>query len=170
MKSVNQDKTKQAVPLPPGFLKDPGHLLAFGLGSGALPKAPGTWGSVVAVPIYYLLWVWLPASAYVVMLFLTFLVGVWLCGRTSRALGVHDHGGIVWDEFVGVWITLATQPVSPLWVLAGLVLFRIFDIAKPWPIRWLDRKVHGGLGIMLDDVLAGLVALALVAIAQHVLR
>lgn len=167
MSAAPDEKIKQAVPLPAGFLKDPGHLLAFGLGSGALPKAPGTWGSIVAIPLYYLLWVWLPASAYWGMLVLAFVLGVWLCGRASRALGVHDHGGIVWDEFVGVWITLASQPVSLPWVLTGLVLFRIFDIAKPWPIRWLDRKIHGGLGIMLDDVLAGLVALALIVIAQH---
>jgi len=152
--------------LPAGFLKDPGHLLAFGLGSGVLPKAPGTWGSLAAVPIYYGL-VWLPRPSYLIVVLAAFVLGIWLCGRSSRALGVHDHGGIVWDEFVGVWITLAAQPVDPMWVLLGLVLFRVLDIIKPWPIRWLDRRVHGGMGIMLDDAVAGLAALALLSVARY---
>lgn len=89
---------------------------------------------------------------------LAFLLGVWVCGYTARALGVHDHSAVVWDEVVGLWITLAA--VAPSWpaLLIGFVLFRLFDILKPWPIRWLDRHVQGGLGIMIDDVLAGVFA------------
>ncbi len=152
--------------LPARFLRDPGHLLSFGLGSGLLPKAPGTWGSVAAIPVYYAL-VWLPRPYYLLVVLMAFVVGVWLCDRTSRALGVHDHGGIVWDEFVGVWITLAAQPVAPAWVVLGLLLFRVLDIAKPWPIRWLDRQIHGGLGIMLDDAVAGVAALILLSLARY---
>jgi phosphatidylglycerophosphatase A len=85
-------------------------------------------------------------------------LGVYWCDRSSKALGVHDHGGIVWDEFVGYWITMFMAPKGILWMLVGFVLFRLFDIVKPWPIRWLDRHVEGGFGIMLDDVLAGVFA------------
>ncbi|WP_097462292.1 phosphatidylglycerophosphatase A family protein [Mangrovitalea sediminis] len=155
-------------PLPPGFLRDPLHLLAFGLGSGAIRPAPGTWGSLAALPLYALLRL-MPAWAYGVMLIAAFVFGVYLCGRTSRALNVHDHSGIVWDEFVGMWLTLVLRP-SNLWViLLGFALFRLFDIVKPWPIGWLDRRVPGGVGIMLDDVIAGLYALIALVILQHFL-
>ena len=86
------------------------------------------------------------------------MIGIWLCGRTSKDLGVHDHGGIVWDEFVGYWITMFMAPAGAVWMLVGFALFRVLDIAKPWPIRWADEKVEGGLGIMLDDVIAGILA------------
>jgi len=85
-------------------------------------------------------------------------VGIYLCGKTADALGVHDHGGIVWDEIVGYLITMIAVPLDWKWVLVGFILFRIFDIWKPWPIKWVDSKVSGGLGIMLDDVLAGIFA------------
>ena len=161
-KTVNTAETdaldEPVVLLPPGFLRDPGHLLAFGFGSGAMARAPGTWGTLAAIPLYYLL-VWLPAWGYGLALVLAFVFGIYLCGRTARALKVHDHGGIVFDEFVGLWITLLAQPVNPYWVLLGFALFRLFDIVKPWPIRWVDARVPGGFGIMLDDVLAGLMGL-----------
>ncbi|GAB3272889.1 phosphatidylglycerophosphatase A family protein [Parahaliea aestuarii] len=140
-------------------LTSPVHFLAFGLGSGLAPRAPGTFGTLAAVPLY-LLAAQLGLVAYSAFLVLTFALGVYLCGRTSRELGVHDHPGIVWDEFVGYWITMCAAPAGWLWVATGFVLFRIFDILKPWPIGWLDRRVHGGLGIMLDDVVAGLIAWA----------
>jgi phosphatidylglycerophosphatase A len=92
------------------------------------------------------------------MLGLSTLFGVWLCGKVARDLGVHDHGGIVWDEMVGIWITLWLVPADWYWLLLGLGLFRLFDTVKPWPIRWIDRQIHGGFGIMLDDVLAGIFA------------
>jgi phosphatidylglycerophosphatase A len=144
---------------PRSVWRNPIHFLAFGFGSGAAPRAPGTAGTLAAVVIYLIL----PQMAllvYSAFLLISFLLGVWLCGRTARDIGVHDHGGIVWDEFVGFWLTMLLAPPGLLWVVAGFVLFRFFDIVKPWPIRWLDRHIHGGLGIMIDDVLAGLFALA----------
>ncbi|OEY66639.1 phosphatidylglycerophosphatase A [Marinobacter sp. X15-166B] len=144
--------------LPPGFLKNPVHLLAFGFGSGAFARAPGTWGSLAAIPVW-LLFFWLPPLAYWGVVALTFLVGIWLCGVTARHLKVHDHGGIVWDEFVGMWVALALIPDTLVGVLMAFLLFRFFDVLKPWPISWFDRRMPGGLGIMFDDLLAGLMAL-----------
>lgn len=142
----------------------PVHFLAFGLGSGAAPKAPGTFGTLAAIPLYLLLaqtslWV------YLAIVVASFIVGIYLCGQTSKDMGVHDHGGIVWDEFVGFWITMIAIPFHWAWILAGFILFRFFDIIKPWPIGWFDKRVHGGLGIMIDDVIAGLFALAILQIA-----
>lgn len=142
---------------PASVWRNPVHFLAFGLGSGASPWAPGTVGTLAAVPLYFLL-ASLPVVLYVLLLLAAFLLGCWLCDRTSRDLGVHDHGGIVWDEFVGYWLTMLMLPVSLGWALAGFLLFRFFDIIKPWPIRWVDQQVSGGFGIMLDDVLAGIYA------------
>lgn len=140
-------------------LANPLHLAAVGLGSGLVPKAPGTFGSLAAIPFLWLL-APLPTWAYILALLLSFLFGVWCCQSASDAMGVHDHGGIVFDEFVGVWITLFAIPLNALNLLLGFALFRLFDILKPWPIKWLDQKVSGGFGIMIDDVLAGLFALA----------
>lgn len=145
--------------LPPGFLKQPVHFLAFGLGSGAMARAPGTWGSLAAIPIWYA-FAWLPAIAYWLVVLVAFLVGIWLCGKTAEDLKVHDHGGIVWDEFVGMWIALGLFPDHIYGVLMAFALFRLFDVVKPWPINWLDERLPGGLGIMVDDVVAGFMALA----------
>jgi len=146
--------------IPAGFDKaSPVHWLAFGLGSGFAPKAPGTVGSAAAILLYLLL-AELPLAVYCVIVVLAFVAGVWICGATSRQLGVHDHGGIVWDEFVGVWITLAAVPPTPGGVLFGFLLFRLLDIVKPLPIKWADKKVDGGFGIMLDDAIAGILAAA----------
>lgn len=144
------------------------HFLAFGFGSGAAPKAPGTFGTLAAIPLYLML-AQLPLWAYGLVLLVSFALGVYLCGQASKDMGVHDHGGIVWDEFVGYWITMAALPVSWVWVVAGFVLFRFFDIIKPWPIGWLDKRVHGGLGIMIDDVIAGLFALIILQLAHYFL-
>ena len=155
--------------VPASVFRNPIHFLAFGLGSGAAPRAPGTFGTLAAVPLYLLLNL-LPLPGYLVVLILALGVGVWLCDVTSRDLGVHDHGGIVWDEFVGFWLTMVVAPPGWLWIVAGFVLFRFFDILKPFPINWLDRKVPGGWGIMLDDVAAGCFAwicLQLLAIAVN---
>lgn len=133
------------------------HFLAFGFGSGALPKAPGTFGTLMAVPLYLAL-VWLPLWAFIGVILLAFVLGCYLCESVSRDLGVHDHGGIVWDEFVGFWITMIAVPVSWQTVVAGFLLFRFFDVIKPWPIRWFDQRVQGGVGIMIDDVIAGVFA------------
>lgn len=137
--------------------RKPTHFLAFGLGSGVFPKAPGTAGTVMAVGIYLLLPP-LTVEVYGLLLLLTFALGIYVCGKTATDLGVHDHGGIVWDEFVGYWVTMFMAPAGWLWVLLGFLLFRLLDILKPWPISWVDKRVDGGLGIMLDDVLAGIMA------------
>jgi len=142
------------------------HFFAFGFGSGLAPKAPGTFGTLAAIPIYWLVQD-LSWPIYVSWLMVTFSLGVYWCDRSSKQLGVHDHGGIVWDEFVGYWITMFLAPAGWLWIILGFVLFRFFDILKPWPISWLDRKVDGGLGIMVDDVLAGVYAFIVLQICVY---
>jgi phosphatidylglycerophosphatase A len=143
----------------------PANLFALGFGSGLAPKAPGTFGTLAALPIYWLLLQPLSLPWLLTVVVVSFILGIWFCGAAAEKLGVHDHPGIVWDEFVGLWISCIALPCGWLWLLAAFVLFRFFDILKPWPIRWLDSKVPGGLGIMVDDVLAGLFALALLQIA-----
>ena len=142
--------------IPPRLLKDPTVFAATGFGAGLSPYAPGTVGTLVSL----LLFVFLSDTTWPLLLLCLagFAIGIYLCGRTTDKLGVHDHGGIVWDEFIGLWVTLLWVPVSPLSLLLAFVLFRLFDILKPWPIGYLDKRVHGGLGIMLDDVLAGVFA------------
>jgi phosphatidylglycerophosphatase A len=140
-------------------LRNPIHLLAFGLGSGCAPKAPGTFGTLAAIPFWWLFLQDVPLIPYLCVLIAGFAFGVYLCEQTSKDLGVHDHGGIVWDEWIGLWITYIALPVGIEWIIIGFALFRFFDILKPWPIKWLDEKVHGGFGIMIDDVLAGIFAL-----------
>jgi phosphatidylglycerophosphatase A len=143
---------------PASIWRNPIHFLAFGFGSGASPVAPGTAGTALAVLIYLLLPT-MNVVSYSLFVLASLIMGIWLCGKTSRDLGVHDHGGIVWDEFTGFWLTMLMAPPGWIYVVAGFLLFRFFDIVKPWPIRWVDRQVHGGLGIMMDDVLAGLMAM-----------
>ena len=136
------------------ILCNPIFLLAFGFGSGFAPKAPGTAGTLLAVLIHLIL-VNLPPWIHGTIIFAAFFIGIWICGRTAEYLGVHDHEGIVWDEFAGYWVMMFLVPSNWLWVSFGFVLFRILDIFKPWPISVVDRQVGGGLGIMLDDLLAG---------------
>ena len=147
---------------PASVWRNPLHFVAFGFGSGAAPVAPGTFGTVVGVLVYWLFHD-LPLLNYLLVILVGFAVGIRICGQTARDLGVHDHGGIVWDEIIGFLITMTAIPFAWQWVLLGFVLFRIFDIVKPWPIRQLDESVPGGLGIMLDDVLAGLYAWVVLA-------
>jgi len=136
----------------------PVHFLAFGMGAGCSPKAPGTMGTLMALAIYLPL-SHAPFAVYLAATLLSVLVGVWICGWSARQLGVHDHPGIVWDEIAGYLVTMIAAPPGLLWMVLGFVLFRFFDILKPWPIGWLDRRVGGGLGIMLDDVAAGIASL-----------
>lgn len=146
----------------------PVHFLAFGFGSGLSPFAPGTAGTLAAIPLYLLL-VQLPLWGYVAVLLVMALVGIWICGESSRRLGVHDHGGIVWDEFAGFLLTMLAAPTGGVWIVVGFFLFRLFDIWKPWPIRLVDRDVPGGFGIMFDDILAGIYAwIALQVLARLV--
>jgi len=143
----------------------PSGFLAFGFGSGLSPFAPGTMGTLVAVPFIFALRT-LNEAAFWLALILLFALGVYLCGHVSRKLGVHDHGGIVWDEMLGYWLSAALVPLQWPWLLAAFILFRIFDILKPWPIRQLDKKVSGGFGIMIDDVVAALFTLVILAVVQ----
>tara|TARA_B100000767_G_C19312938_1_gene348375 strand:+ start:43 stop:531 length:489 start_codon:yes stop_codon:yes gene_type:complete len=139
------------------LLRSPTLLLAFGFGSGLSPKAPGTMGTIAAIPLWWLL-AQLPLTSYLIVVFIAAIIGISICGRAADQMGVHDHGGIVWDEFVGFWIAMAALPITWQSVILGFLLFRLFDILKPWPISWLDKKVSGGFGIMIDDVIAGLAA------------
>ena len=143
----------------------PSGFLAFGFGSGLSPFAPGTMGTLVAVPFIFALRT-LNEAVFWLALLLLFALGVYLCGHVSRKLGVHDHGGIVWDEMLGYWLSAALVPLQWPWLLAAFLLFRFFDILKPWPIRQLDKKVSGGFGIMIDDVVAALFTLIILAVIQ----
>ncbi len=144
-------------------LRDPVHFLAFGFGTGLAPKAPGTFGSLPGVALFWLTMGFGDYVQYGIAIAM-FFAGIWICGESARRIGVHDHGGIVWDEIVGMYVTLLVAPVSVVgWVLA-FVFFRVMDIVKPWPIRDLDHRLGGGLGIMLDDLAAAVYAAILLAL------
>jgi phosphatidylglycerophosphatase A len=138
-------------------LTNPIHLVAVGFGSGLANKAPGTFGTLAAIPFYYFM-SFLSVESYIAIIVLSSALGIWICHITSRDMGAHDHKAIVWDEFVGYWITMLMVPFSIQWAIVGFILFRFFDILKPYPISWLDKKVHGGFGIMIDDIVAGIFA------------
>jgi len=139
------------------LLENPVHMLAFGFGSGLAKKAPGTMGTLAALPMYYIL-IQFFTAAYLPVLLVVSVAGIWICGKAADDIGVHDHGGIVWDEIAGYLLTMYWVAFSWQNMVLGFVLFRLFDILKPWPISWLDRHVEGGFGIMVDDILAGLMA------------
>jgi phosphatidylglycerophosphatase A len=143
-------------------LLNPVHFLAFGFGSGLATKMPGTFGTLAALPLVVLLSHYASFSAYLIVTILVSILGIWICGKTAEDMGVHDDSSIVWDEVAGMLITMLAVPLSWQTVIVGFVLFRLFDILKPWPISYLDKHVHGGFGIMIDDVLAGLFALVCV--------
>lgn len=151
---------------PRQILSDPVLFLAFGFGSGLAKKAPGTFGTVAAIPVYWL-FVQSGFLFYSVLTVIVTVTGIWICGIAAEKLDEHDFGGIVWDEIAGYLITMWLVPFSWQAAALGFVLFRIFDILKPWPIKWVDQKVHGGLGIMLDDVLAAVFAGALLVLAVN---
>ncbi|MGC1550304.1 MAG: phosphatidylglycerophosphatase A [Rhodanobacter sp.] len=141
--------------------------LACGFGSGLTPVAQGTFGSLAAI-LPWLLLRHLSLSLYVLVIVLGFAVGVWACNVAGRALGVDDHRSLVWDEFIGQWIALIPALLAPWWaVVIGFVLFRLFDVWKPWPIRWLDRHLKGGMGVMVDDVVAGIFAAVVLVVVLH---
>ena len=146
-------------------LTSPQHMLAFGLGTGLLPVAPGTWASAFTAILF---WLASPVPLYVQLIgaVLLFLIGVRVCGESSRRLGVHDHQGIVLDEVVGMLLTLTVARFEPLWIGVGFLAFRVADVWKPWPIRDMDHRLSGGLGIMLDDVLAAAYAAAALFLLQ----
>ena len=145
----------------------PAHVLALGFGSGLAPKAPGTFGSLAAWLLFLPLAACLPQVAWWVLLPACFLLGVWVCERTAADMGAQDPGAIVWDEMVAVWLVLVFTPSSLLWQALAVALFRLFDIAKPPPVRQLDRALHGGLGVMMDDIAAAGYALAVLLALVH---
>jgi phosphatidylglycerophosphatase A len=144
--------------LSPRLLRQPVHLLALGFGTGLSVRAPGTFGTLIGV-LFYLALQHLPLVYYIGITLVLFLLGIWICGWSARELGVHDHPAIVWDEIVGYLVTMIAAPAGWAWIVLGFLLFRLFDIWKPWPIRWLDQRIQGGLGIMIDDIIAGIFAL-----------
>lgn len=144
------------------------YFIASGFGSGLAPIAPGTMGTLVGLPIYWLISP-LPPLLYAIITILGFGLGVWLCQKISDELNIHDHSSIVWDEIIGMLITLFIIPCTWSNMLLGFLLFRIFDIWKPWPIRWVDKHVKTGLGIMLDDVLAAIPAWIILKIINLIL-
>ena len=160
---MNQSPDKTPTNLARKVMTDPVNFLAFGFGTGLAPFAPGTFGSLPGVLLF---WLTMDFGLYVQLGVVVALVvsGIWLCGESARRIGVHDHGGIVWDEIAGMYVTLLAAPISVVgWVLA-FVLFRLMDIVKPWPIRDLDHRLKGGLGIMLDDLVAALYAAVLLGL------
>jgi len=154
---VNQRTEKSQKVAARAVLTDPVNFLAFGFGTGLAPFAPGTFGSLPGVLLF---WLTLDFGLYVQLGVAAALAvsGVWICGESARRIGVHDHGGIVWDEIAGMYLTLLAAPLTPVGWLLAFVLFRAADIVKPWPIRDMDHRLGGGVGIMLDDLVAALYA------------
>ena len=150
------------------FLRHPGHFLATGFGTGIARKAPGTFGTLVGIPLFLILQP-LPLWLYCLITVVLFGAGIWICEQAARDLGVHDHPGIVWDEVVGYLVTMIGIPADWLWILIGFILFRVFDILKPWPIKLIDQRVSGGFGIMLDDLIAALFSLLIMRGLLHFL-
>ena len=136
------------------LLGNPVHFLAFGFGSGLFAKAPGTAGTLLGILAWMFL-VNLSLVTYIIVIVIAALAGIYFCGKTARDLNVHDHSGIVWDEIVGIWLAMILVPVTWGWIFVSFLLFRFFDILKPWPISWIDKNISGGIGIMADDLLAG---------------
>lgn len=147
----------------------PAHVLAFGFGAGLVRFGPGTAGTLAAWPVGWLLAGSVPSAAMLALVAMLFFVGIWCCGVTAERMGVADHGAMVWDEMVAFLLILAILPRELSWQAAGFVAFRLFDIAKPPPIRWLERRFRGGFGVMLDDLVAAGYALLLLALAKRLL-
>lgn len=150
-----------ANPTSPNFkllISHPAHFLALGAGTGLAPKAPGTVGTLLGLPLFLLV---SPLHFYTQIFIITglFLIGIYCCDKTGKALGVADHGGIVWDEIVAMMLVLTFTPMQWQWWLAAFLIFRLFDIWKPAPIRQCDARIKGGLGVMVDDILAAVYAI-----------
>jgi phosphatidylglycerophosphatase A len=153
----------------PGFMfSHPAHLLAFGFGAGLAPFAPGTFGTLLGWAIGWALGGISPGLVLLAAALL-FLLGMWACELTGRHLGVADHGAMVWDEVVAFLLIVALLPRELAWQAAGFVAFRFFDIVKPPPIRYLERRYGGGFGVMFDDIVAAAYALLLLAVAKRIL-
>jgi len=149
--------------------RHPAHLIAFGGGAGLAPVAPGTFGTLVAVPLYWLATAWLAPVEYLLLVAALFALGIWACEVTGRAIGAADHGGMVWDEVVAFLLVLFFVPASPLWQASAFVVFRALDIVKPPPIRYYERSFKNGFGVMLDDLVAAFYTLMIFAVAKIIM-
>lgn len=148
-------------PIPETVWQQPLYFVAFGFGSGAMPFAPGTFGTLMAIPFYLLLQP-LSLYAYLITVLGFIIISSWICQYVSRKIAVHDHPGMCLDEFAGFFVTMIHAPAGWHWILLGFILFRLFDIWKPWPISILDEKIHGGFGMVLDDIVAGVFAMLII--------
>lgn len=155
-------------PVPSAVWKNPLYFIAFGFGSGAVPFAPGTFGTLMAIPFYLVLRL-LPLPYYLAFIVLFIIFTSWLCDRISRDTNTHDHPGMCIDEFAGFFVTMIAAPAGFYWILLGFVLFRLFDIIKPWPISYADKNIKGGFGMIFDDVLAGIYAMIIIQALSHFL-
>ncbi len=163
LRNLFMSRKKTIPPVPREVWHNPLYFIAFGLGSGAMPVAPGTFGTLVAIPCYLLLRQ-LPPTAYLIFTIGFIIFSSWLCDYISKQTHTHDHPGMCIDEFAGFFVTMLYAPTGWTWIATGFVLFRIFDILKPWPISYVDKNIHGGFGMVLDDVLAGLLSCAIIQI------
>jgi phosphatidylglycerophosphatase A len=153
-----------------GFLlRHPAHFIALGFGTGLVPVAPGTFGTLLAVPVFAILSLWLPQLSLFGVIVVLFGIGVWACERTARDLGIADHGSMNWDELVAFTLVLLMTPAGWAWQAFAFVAFRFFDIVKPPPIRYFERSLKGGMGVMFDDVIAAFYALLLIAVVKQFL-
>lgn len=167
-KKINIRGVKKSQAVPEQVWQNPLYFIGFGFGSGCIPFAPGTFGTLMAIPFYLALRL-LPLSYYLIALLFITIFASWLCSYLSRQIASHDHPGMCIDEFVGFFVTMINAPAGWGWILLGFILFRLFDIWKPWPISYLDEKVHGGFGMVLDDVVAGIFACAIIQLVGFLL-
>lgn len=158
--------SKPIPPVPAAVFRNPLYFIAFGFGSGLVPFAPGTFGTLLAIPFYLCLRsLSLPAYLLFVIAFIAF--SSWLCDYISEQTKTHDHPGMCIDEFAGFFVTMINAPAGILWIILGFALFRLFDIWKPWPIRYLDEHLHGGFGMVFDDVVAGLFGFVIIQLLYY---
>lgn len=155
-------------PIPNTVWKKPTHFIAFGFGAGTLPKAPGTFGTLAAIP-FYLAMQQLSHISYFVLLIVIILASIWLCEKVSREIHIHDHQGMCLDEIAGYLVTMFAAPHGIKWIMIGFILFRLFDIFKPPPIKYIDEKINGGIGMILDDVVAGIYSMIIIHILSWVM-
>ena len=151
------------------MLSHPAHVIALGFGAGLVPFAPGTWGTLLAFPIHWLIASQVGTNGHVLVLAALFAFGVWACGATGRAIGAADHSSMVWDEIAAFLLVLFFTPASLFWQAFAFLLFRFFDILKPPPIRYYDQTFKSGFGVMLDDLVAAFYTLIILALAKVVL-
>ena len=164
-----QKRSKIIPPFPAAVWHNPLYFLAFGLGSGRSPYAPGTAGTLAAIPCYLLLSYFLSPIAYIIFTCVFIIFSSWLCERISKETATHDHPGMNIDEFAGFFVTMIAAPQGWQWIALGFILFRLFDIFKPWPISYIDKNIDNGFGMILDDVVAGLFSLAILQLTYYFL-